>query len=124
MRERMRMGAAVLALVLAAGACGDDYTRVEEPPGGETPAIVPEREQTEIDPVDEGEQEPVGPVRGEEGDAPLGSVPESAGVPGDPVTEPFDPDLDADRDGVLDPGEGLGDADGDGVRDRDEPYRP
>lgn len=67
--------------------------------------------------MDEGEQEPVGPVAGGEEDAPLGSVPEGAGVPGPPVTEPFDPDLDTDRDGVLDPGEGLGDTDGDGVRD-------
>lgn len=43
MRERMRMGVAVLALAVAGGACGDDDTRVEEAPG-ETPAIVPERE--------------------------------------------------------------------------------
>lgn len=121
MYARMRRVAVVLALAMASAACGDDYTRVEEAPG-ETPAMVPEREQTEIDPVDEGEQEPVGPVMGgEESDAPLGSVPAGAGVPGAPVTEPLDPDLDTDRDGVLDPGEGLGDADGDGVRDRDEP---
>ena len=46
----MRRVAAVLALAIAAAACGDGDTRVEEAPG-ETPAMVPEREQTEIDPA-------------------------------------------------------------------------
>ena len=40
-----------------------------------------------------------------------------------PAAPAFDPALDADRDGVLDPEEGTGDLDGDGVLDRDEPYR-
>lgn len=117
MRERMRRMMAVGTLALAAGAACQDYSRVEEPEG-EVPAITPERSQGAVEPVDEGEQEPIIP------DNDPGAVPERAGVPGDPVTEPFDPDLDTDRDGVLDPGEGLGDADGDGVRDRDETYRP
>jgi hypothetical protein len=50
MHTRTRRMVAVLALPVAAAACGDDYTRVEEAPG-ETPAMVPEREQTEIDPA-------------------------------------------------------------------------
>jgi hypothetical protein len=113
--------AAVLALAAAAAGCGgDDYTRVEEAPG-ETPAIVPERDAPELEPLEEGEEVPVAPRAGEEGAAPL---PEGALAPGDPVTEPFDPGLDTDRDGILDPHEGRGDADGDGVLDRDEVYRP
>ncbi len=37
---------------------------------------------------------------------------------------PFDPALDVNNNGVLDPDEGLGDADNDGILDRDEEYVP
>ena len=47
-------------------------------------------------------------------------------APAAPVAAPaattFDPALDVDRDGILDPEEGVGDADGDGILDRDEAY--
>lgn len=49
-----------------------------------------------------------------------GAVPEI--VPPRSDGAAFDPALDADRDGVLDPEEGMEDGDGDGVRDRDEAY--
>ena len=49
-------------------------------------------------------------------------VGEGVAVEGAAAPAAFDPGLDADRDGVLDPEEGLGDTDGDGIRDRDEAY--
>ncbi len=42
----------------------------------------------------------------------------------EPANRPFDPALDVNNNGILDPDEGLGDADNDGILDRDEEYVP
>lgn len=69
--------------------------------------------------VDEIDEAPVPAERMEEPVAPA-----VAPVAAPTVAAPFAPALDADRDGILDPEEGLGDADRDGVLDRDETYTP
>lgn len=71
----------------------------------------------------DGEEAEEGEV-GEVGEEVRTEVGEGVDAASEGVAAPaaFDPGLDADRDGILDPEEGLGDADGDGIRDRDEAY--
>lgn len=59
-----------------------------------------------------------------EGELPRTPAEVPAADPGvDAAANPFfDPALDVNGNGVLDPDEGLSDTDGDGVLDRDEPY--